>query len=426
MPGTVFGRVTLRKDLTRSILAGHPWIYRDALKGERAIPDGAVVLVISRAGKPIGRGFWSSTSPIAVRMLVTDATVEIDVEIRRRLRAALERRLAFLELASTNTFRWVHGEADALPGMHLDVYGACASVRFDGVDAATFYQPFGNDILSLGGVLGLQSLVQRRRGARSGPAAAPPQPAVERAEGDFCEGEGCGDSDGDALKVLAGIAPGDEERVVRENGLAFEVDVRHGQKGGLFLDQRDNRQRVRQMSMGRSVLNLFGYTGGFSVCAAAGGARQTTTVDLAAGAIAAARRNFERNHLALGEQTQLLTADAFAYLASARQRGQSWELLISDPPSFAPSRRALPEALSAYRRLHRLCASVTVPGGVLCAASCSSHVTAPGFIETVVSGCADAGRRFEVQEVRGAGADHPVIPQFPEGDYLKFIVGIIH
>jgi 23S rRNA (cytosine1962-C5)-methyltransferase len=414
MSGAVFGRVTLRKELTRSILAGHPWIYRDALKPGRAIPDGAIVLVISRAGKPIGRGFWSSTSPIAVRMLVTDAAVDLEVEIRARLKRALERRLAFLDLDATNTFRWVHGEADTLPGMHLDVYGTCASVRFDGVDAAAFYRPFGDDILSLGGALGLQSLVERRPGARARAAATHPH-----------AGEPERDRGAETSKVLAGSSPGDGDRVVRENGLAFEVDLRHGQKGGLFLDQRDNRQWVRQRATGRRVLNLFGYTGGFSVYAAAGGARATTTVDLAAGAIASARRNFERNGLPLGEPTRLVTSDAFAFLTAAKERGETWDLVISDPPSFAPSRHALPEALRAYQRLHRLCASVTAPGGLFCAASCSSHVTAEAFIETVFSGCAVAGRGFELREVRGAAADHPVAPQFPEGDYLEFVAGIV-
>lgn len=412
-PRATQGRVALRKDLTRSILGGHPWIYRDALATDRAIPDGAIVLVTTRAGTPLGRGIWSSASPIAVRMLTTDAAVEIDAAVRERLRRALERRLGLLDPRVTSAFRWVHGEADGLPGMHLDVYGTCASARFDGADAATFYQPFGDEILALGAPLGLTCLVERRRGPRGGGAGAleastePPDAAAS------------------TLNVLAGVAPPRPTILVRENGLAFEVDLLHGQKGGLFLDQRDNRAWVRDRARGRRVLNLFGYTGGFSIYAAAGGARETTTVDVAAGAIASARRNFEHNALPLGEAAHLSRSDVFAFLASAQQRRQSWQLVISDPPSFAPSRHALPEARRAYRRLHQTCAAMTTPGGLLCAASCSSHVTAAMLIESVAAGCAQAGRRFELQEVRGAGADHPVIPQFPEGDYLKFVAGIV-
>jgi len=214
----------------------------------------------------------------------------------------------------------------------------------------------------------------------------------------------------------------DGEFEVRENGLRFGVDLVHGQKGGLFLDQRDNRQRVRGMARGLHVLNLFGYTGGFSVYAAAGGSASTVTVDSAAGAIASARRNFSRNGLPI-ERAEFVVADVFAFLTAARKSGRVWDLVISDPPSFAPSRQALPEALRAYRRLHGMCAAVVKPGGVLCAASCSSHVTPAAFLESVEAGCRDAGRRFAIRENHGAGADHPVLPVFPEGQYLKFIVG---
>src|SRR6185503_19550527 len=205
----------------------------------------------------------------------------------------------------------------------------------------------------------------------------------------------------DRTAVVLG-APPDDEIEVRENGLRFGVDLLHGQKGGLFLDQRDNRALVRTLASGRSVLNLFGYTGGFSVYAAAGGARATVTVDAAAPAIAAARRNFERNGLAT-DGARFVAGDAFAFLEQTARAGERFELVISD----APSRRALATGLRAYRRLHRLCAAVTAPGGTLCAASCSSHVDAAAFLATVRDGARDAGRRFALVELRGAGADHP-------------------
>jgi 23S rRNA (cytosine1962-C5)-methyltransferase len=418
-PTAVFGRVALRKDLARSIRGGHPWVYREAINSDRAIPDGAVVLVTSRDGRPIGRGFWSSSSPIAVRMLVTDAAVDLDLEVPTRLRRALDQRLGFLDPEATNTFRWVHGEADLLPGMHLDVYGACGSVRFDGAEAAAFYGRFAEDILALGGAIGMTSLVERRRVTQSRSSKHP----VETAFG------GAGDAVADAavpqrLVTLAGEEAPDGVFLVRENGLTFEVDLLHGQKGGLFLDQRDNRQWVRQHAANRRVLNLFGYTGGFSVYAAAGGASDTTTVDLSPGAVASARKNLLHNQLPIQGAT-LVVSDAFAFLAAARKRGQKWDLVISDPPSFAPRQSALPEALRAYRRLHQACAAVTEAGGLLCAASCSSHVDAAAFVESVEAGCADAGRRFALKELRGAGADHPVVAQFPEGSYLKFATGMV-
>ncbi|MEO8211826.1 MAG: class I SAM-dependent methyltransferase, partial [Myxococcales bacterium] len=187
-------------------------------------------------------------------------------------------------------------------------------------------------------------------------------------------------------------------------------------------DQRDNRQRVRGWARGLRVLNLFGYTGGFSVYATAGGAVSTVTVDSAAGAIASARRNFARNQLPV-DHAEFVVADVFAFLAQARQSGTLWDLVISDPPSFAPSRQSLPDALRAYRRLHGMCAAVVAADGIFCAASCSSHVDEAAFVQSVEAGCADAGRRFTVDERHGAGPDHPVLSVFPEGRYLKFISG---
>jgi len=175
------------------------------------------------------------------------------------------------------------------------------------------------------------------------------------------------------------------------------------------------------------VLNLFGYTGGFSLYAARGGAAETTTVDVAAPALAAARRNFERNGMGelLSTRAHLHAEDAFAFLERAAAAGARYDLVISDPPSFAPSERALAAALGAYTRLHRLCAAVTAPGGTLCAASCSSHVRAETFIETVVAGARESGRTFTLVELRGAAACHPSLASFHEGDYLKFAHGRI-
>jgi 23S rRNA (cytosine1962-C5)-methyltransferase len=402
-------RVALRKNLARAVEAGHPWIFRDALRPLSGIipDDGDLVLVTTSSGRPLGRGFWTVDTPIAVRMLTTDAHDDIDVLMRTRLTRALDRRLALLDRTSTNAFRWVHGEADLMPGIHLDVYDVYASVRFDGAGARAFYRRFVPALMDVANRIGLRTIVERvDRPGRSG--AHSDQSAREH------------DDHARAVE-LAGILPTDEIEV-RENGLRFGADLLNGQKGGLFLDQRDNRQRVRGLARGLRVLNLFSYTGGFSVYAAAGGAKTTTTVDVAAPAIAAARRNFARNHLDAAS-ARFAAVDVFQFLTDAKNRGEVWDLVISDPPSFAPNHGALPEALRAYRRLHRLCAAVTAPGGILCAASCSSHVDAAAFSESIAGGCADAGRRFNLQEQHGGAADHPVLDVFPQGTYLKFVIG---
>jgi 23S rRNA (cytosine1962-C5)-methyltransferase len=386
----------LRKNLARAIRQGHPWIYRDAVTAPEGVADGALVFVVTADRKPLVRGFWDGKSPIAVRVVATAADgPDVDAVVDARLAAALARRLAFLDRARTNAFRWVHGEADGLPGVHVDLYGDAAVVRADGGGARAFYL----DARDLPG----------RLVAAARAAGVPLATVVVRGR------------DGEGATAAFGALPTGEAEVL-ENGLRFGVDLSHGQKGGLFLDQRDNRARVRELAAGQRVLNLFGYTGGFSIYAAAGGARETTTVDVAVPAIAAARRNFERNGLPL-DKARLAAEDAFEFLERAAAAGERWDLVISDPPSFAPSERALPAALRAYTRLHRLCAAVTAPGGTFCAASCSSHVRADAFLETARAGAAAAGRRFSLVALHGAAACHPSLPSFPEGDYLKFAHG---
>jgi len=405
-------RVVLRKNLARAIRGGHPWIYRDALDAPADVhlADGALVFVVTADRRPVARGFWDARAPIAVRVLATaheaaEVGPDVDAAVDARLGAALDRRLAFVDRATTDAFRWIHGEADRLPGLHVDLYGAVAAVRADGAGARAFYRELPERLAMAARARGLTlaAVVERKRDGHVDVDAAPGAAAATG-----------------GVAVWGALPAGELE--VRENGVRFGVDLARGQKGGLFLDQRDNRARVRTLAAGARVLNLFGYTGGFSITAALGGAALTTTVDVAAPAIAAARRNFERNGLPLAA-AELHAEDAFAFLERAAAAGTRWDVVISDPPSFAPSERTLPAALHAYERLHRLAAAVTAPGGTLCAASCSSHVSAAAFLETVAVGARAAGRRFELVALRGAAACHPSLPAFPEGDYLKFAEG---
>jgi 23S rRNA (cytosine1962-C5)-methyltransferase len=373
--------VRLRKDLARSIRRGHPWVYRDALAGTPDFADGTLVEVLGKDGRYLATGFWDAASAIALRVLALQRVLDAAPLIEKRLDQALARRLERLDLELTNAFRWVHGEADLLPGVHVDVYGEVATTRFDGGGARAAYHALP-DLLKNARRLRIREVVDRER------------------------------------------RDGGGELEVRENGLRFGVDLVHGQKGGLFLDQRENRAEVGRLASGRRVLNLFGYTGAFSLYAAAGGAARTDTVDIARPAVLAARRNFERNGLPIdAAHAGFHAADAFEYLEGAKRRGERFGLVISDPPAFAKNRAGLPKALAAYRRLHALAAAVVEPGGILCAASCSSQVDRKAFVASVQAGAQAAGRRFELEQLRGAGFDHPVIDAFPEGDYLKFAVG---
>jgi 23S rRNA (cytosine1962-C5)-methyltransferase len=377
------------------LMRGHPWVWRDSIA--RGIDDAAVgdeAEVVSASGEAIGRGFADPGSPIAVR-LWTRGREPIDRALwRARAERACALRSPLFESAgadATDAFRVVHGEGDRMPGLVVDRYGTVAVAKADGDAAATRVNDLAEAIWPALASRGVSSLVHR-----TGLKGQTPR-----------------------LEVLRG-APPPPVLEVREHGVPFVVDIARGQKTGAFLDQRDNRRRVGELARDRRVLNLFSYAGGFSLHAALGGAAHVTSVDVAAAAHATAQASFRAAGVDPARHA-FVTADVGAYLEGARTRGQTWDLVVSDPPSFAPSERALPRALSAYRALHRGCAGVLSPDGVLCAASCSSHVDAPAFLATlddVALGRSD----LSVLELRGAGPDHPTLAGFPEGRYLKFAV----
>jgi 23S rRNA (cytosine1962-C5)-methyltransferase len=372
-----------------AVLRGHPWVWRDAVeKGIEEAVAGEQVQVISHEGSAVGRGLVDGDSPIGIRMW-THGTAPIDGDLfRRRLGAAVALRRTLLG-DDTDAYRLLHGEGDRMPGFVVDRYAAVAVLRTDGEGAAARQADLVEALRPVLSSIGVATLVHRQR----------------RRDGSR------------ELQVLSGPAPADS-LVVREHGVTFVVDVTHGQKTGAFLDHRENRRRVGQLSRGRRVLNLFSYTGGFSVHALLGGARHVTNVDVAAAAHATAQESFRLAGLDPRAHA-FVVADAQGFLVSAAARGERWDLIVSDPPSFAPSERARSGALSAYRALHRACVRVLGEGGILCAASCSSHVDATAFLSTL-DDAALGGRPLVVAELHGAGADHPTTACFPEGRYLKF------
>lgn len=380
-------RWRLTKPLRARIREGHPWIYDRALAPvPRQLAAGDLVTIVDDDG-PVALAFADPTSPIRARVLGAP-----DEEIAggwrgARVQAAAARRARDPLLVGCTGRRIVHGEADGCPGLVIDVYADTAVVVFDGEAAAAFWRPALPELLD---------------GVIAG--------GIDLAHGWLRAVRGEGGS-GEAIR---GDAPA--EIVIAEDEARFAVDVRHGQKTGFFLDQRENRRTIRAHAAGATVLNLFSYSGGFSLHASLGGATHVTSVDIAPLAITALRKNVELTQLP-AEAHDGVVADVFDFLGRARTQGRRWDLVIVDPPSFAPSERAKPSALAAYRKLAAAALAVVEPGGRFALASCSSHVTEAELLGLMAGVRPDARLRL----VAGSASDHPVLPGFVEGRYLKFL-----
>jgi 23S rRNA (cytosine1962-C5)-methyltransferase len=387
-------RIVVASRAAAAVRRGHPWIYLDAVvRPPRGLASGDVVDAYDEAGVFLGRGLWEAGSPIAVRVHERDAEARLDAaSMVRRVEAALVVRDRLFAGGDTTAYRLCHGEGDRVPGLVIDRYDDVAVLRLDGEALAPWVERLVEPLAARLGARGVRSL------------------ALRRARGD----------EGPKLRALRGPEP-PARIVVRERGMAMEVDLAEGQKTGAFLDQRENRARVRALAGGRArALNLFSYAGGFSIAAALGGAGRVTSVDVAAAAHATAQRTFRANGVDPGAHA-FVTADAFVLLERERERGARYDLVISDPPSFAPSERAKTRALAAYRKLHAAAAAVLAEGGVLCASSCSSHVSLEELAATLDD--ATLGRSdLRLAEAFGPPMDHPSLPVFPEGRYLKLIV----
>jgi 23S rRNA (cytosine1962-C5)-methyltransferase len=384
-------RVEIDSRSAKAVRRGHPWVWRNAIRqAPRSLAAGALTSVFDANGF-VGHGLWDPTSPIAIRIYTRLQAESLGLgTLTSSVMRAVDARAPLFDPTDTNAYRMCNGEGDRVPGVVLDRYGSVAVARFDG-DAirawadelvASLWPPLRQRGITS---LAIRESTRGKVGVRT--AAGDPMP---------------------------------DSVIVVERGMRMLVDLARGQKTGAFLDQRENRRRVRFMAAGARVLNLFSYAGGFSCAAALGGATYVTSVDVAHAAHGVAHETFRLNGIDPGAHT-FVTSDVFSFLDHAHQRNERFDLVISDPPSFAPSEKSLPKALGAYRRLHEACARVVAKGGSLCAASCSSHVTSDAFLGTLDDEVL-GGRSFRVIDSFGQPPDHPTIPGWPEGRYLKFVV----
>ncbi len=407
-------KLSLVKDLARHLRAGHPWVYRRALeKAPSGLPAGAIVDVVEK-GRFVVRGYYDPLSPIAVRVLTRDPAEAIGtLFFRKRIARAVALRRAFANFTDshiTDCARLVHGEGDLLPGVIIDLYGKHAVLKLYSKGLAPYRRQIIDALrgeVALDGVYGRDEdrsdEVADDEEDASDESGAPSEPQGRKQKG----------------QVLWGVEPPDPI-VVREHGLAIAVDVRTGQKTGLFLDQRENRLALRRYAKGRRALNCFSYTGGFSLAAAAGFAREVTSVDRDGSALELAKKSFELNGFKVPHHTA--TSDVLEFLAEKKKASERYDLIVLDPPAYAKTQKAVPAALDGYASLHRAALALLPVGGILATASCSARVSAEEFTGYVKEAASKGDIQLQLLEERRQPANHPWLLSFPEGRYLKFLV----
>lgn len=406
-PGATRLAVKVTPDALRHIRSGHPWLFDGSITSvNRDGAPGDLAVIFDEERRFAAIGLWDPASPIRVKVLHHGSPTSIDAAwFAERLAAAVHLRRTLAEsiggTEATTAYRIVHGENDRLPGLVVDRYGHVLVVK---LYSAAWVPHLAVIVPALLALLPSRSVVLRlARAIRD-------QPLHGLAEGDSMYGP----------QVDAPVA-------FLEHGLHFEADVIHGQKTGYFLDQRDNRALVGAAANGTRVLDVFSCSGGFSVHAAAGGARSVLSIDSSPGAIDAAQRNMhinmDRADVA-GCRHTVRIGEAFGVLEElGTQRGR-FDVVVVDPPSFARNAVSVPRALTAYQRLAELAAPLVEQGGLLVHASCSSRVTEADFVRAIHTGCARAGIELDEDRRTGHPIDHPI--GFPEGGYLKAIYARPH
>lgn len=372
----------------------HPWIFEGAIVSDRGPTEAAIGDLVDGSGRRLASGFYSEESQIRLRALTFGEEAFSFETVAGRLEQAFARRNTILSLETT-AVRLVHSEGDELSGLIVDQY---ADVLVAEITSA------GLEKLKAAVTESLQKLKKPRGIYWKNDVPA------RRAEGISTEDEAIGD-------VPAAIP-------IQENGLRFSVSPREGQKTGFFLDQRENRALARELARDRRVLNLFSYSGGFGVYAAAGGAASIEEVDISEPAIAAARRNHDLNHST--EQAQFVVADAFQFVRDRAAATATYDLIVCDPPAFARSRGEVQRAARGYKDINLYAIRLAPPGGILLTFSCSGHMSLDLFQKVIFSAAQDAGRRVSFLKRLGAGSDHPVSLFCPEGEYLKGFLLQVH
>lgn len=377
--------IYLHRDLRRSVLRGHPWIYRESISSPPALEKAQLAQVFDRKKEPLAWALFDPHAPLCLRILSLEKKPPVFEVFQKRFAEALALRRSVVS-ENTTSYRLFNGEGDLLPGLICDIYGSIAVLQFDGQGPNEFWDKKGiADWLVQEKVV--SSVVEKfRRNTQGG---------IQLLAGEKCE----------------------NEVIILENGIQFKVDLQKGQKTGFFLDQRDNRKYIQSVTKGASVLNLFSYSGGFSVYAGLGGATKVASLDVAEGAIQLATENWRLNGLA-AEKHQGLCVDVFDYLNGDKEM---WDHVIVDPPSMGHSEDQKDRAQAKYIELFAAAAKRVRSKGHLSLSSCSSHISFQDFFEIINESVSKANRRGQILKISGQGPDHPFPHSCHELRYLKFV-----
>lgn len=377
-------KIKLNRNLRRDLMRGHPWVYRDSIVSPGPVGEAQICQVLDAKGE-LGWAIYDPHGPLCLRILSTEKAPPSEVFLRDRMQRAYEVRQS-VRSPLTSAYRLLNGEGDLLPGLVCDVYGSVAVVQFDGQGPGEFWNRslISTWLLSLPEI---KTVIEKNR------------------------------RNADRTIELLGGVPTESEVVIHEHGAKFKVNLEKGQKTGFFLDQRENRDYVRRSSAGKSVLNLFSYTGGFSIYAGLGGASKVASLDVSKGAITMAEENWELNGLPKGAHTGLCV-DVFEYLSG---NGESWDHIIVDPPSMSHSENQRAVAIAKYIEVFSAAAKRVKPRGQLSLSSCSSHVSFDDLSTIIAETLSNTRRTGQVLRVSGQGSDHPFPHACPELRYLKFV-----
>ncbi|MFZ1041429.1 MAG: class I SAM-dependent methyltransferase [Anaerolineales bacterium] len=390
----------LKPGREKSVLRRHPWIFSGAIQqADSNIASGATVDVLSSKGEFLARGAYSPQSQIRIRAWTFNGE-PIDKDFfRKRIRASLNGRSPLLlgegsRVRFTNAIRLIYAESDGIPGLIVDRYEDILVLQSLTAGSEYWKETIADLLLE---ETGLKNI-------------------YERSDADVRELEGLTSKAG----IMRGTIP-DSPMTITEYGLKFLVDIEHGHKTGFYLDQRANRQRVRTLAKDKDVLDCFCYTGGFTVNALAGDAKSVLSVDASAEALTLARQNVELNKLPI-EKAQFLEGDVFQVLRKFRDEGRTFDMIILDPPKFAPTAAQADKAARGYKDINLLAFKLVRSNGILVTFSCSGGVDAALFQKIIAGAALDANVDAQIIEHLSQAGDHPISLHFPEGAYLKGLV----